>query len=300
MLRMMRACQLPRVAAGGRPARAGRGWPASCWTASHADEYEECRLEGPFRHLDWTPGLALFETTARLDPRDGAVLRHLDRHLCPAGRSSAARPWASPSTTEAASARRRGGAGHAARPGLPHRLRLRTRPACGWPPRAPPRAPLAALPDGPVGLLIWLPHHAARCATRWPAHKTTRPRPLRRGQSAMAAAGAAPSTALFFTARRAPGRGWSQQCLRVPRTAAWCHATPRRRRAARRDARPRCWPTLPGDGRNRAQPGPCADLQRGRGPHGLQCPAWRPARTPGCPDMMSGAWNSPFSTSTTR
>jgi para-aminobenzoate synthetase / 4-amino-4-deoxychorismate lyase len=148
-------------AAGRRTARLGVG-AGIVLDSVAADEYEECRLKARFvTGLD--PGLALFETLHA--SREGGA-RHLDRHLARLSASAAA--FGFPFDTDAA--RSAVDAVLATLPpGLPHRLRLELTHDGRL---SSTHAPLAALPDGPVGLLI--SRHRLPDADPLAAHKTTR------------------------------------------------------------------------------------------------------------------------------
>ncbi|MES2991246.1 MAG: aminodeoxychorismate synthase component I [Pseudomonadota bacterium] len=169
------------TARGLRPLRLGVG--AGIVIDSRADdEFEECRVKARFlTGLD--PGFQLFETM-HWSPEAG--VRHLDRHLARLGRSAAALGFALDADAVRAAL-------HAfSAPGVT-RLRL----ALAHHGRFElTHSPLAALPPGPVRLLI--ADHALPESNPLAAHKTTLRRAYDAGVRAAEAAGAFDS--LFFDA----------------------------------------------------------------------------------------------------
>ena len=149
-----------------------------------ADEFDECRLKARFL-TSVDPGFELFETM--LAQPDGSV-RHLDRHLARLAHSALVLGFA----FDAAAARDAIGACTLS-PASPSRLRLSLAHDGRLHAVA---APLAALPDGPVGLLI--AEHRLPDTNPLAAHKTTLRRHYDDGVRAAERAGGFDS--LFFSA----------------------------------------------------------------------------------------------------
>ncbi len=158
----IRTLTLGRETQGLRPARLGVG-AGIVLDSRAADEFDECRLKARFL-TSVDPGFQLFETM--LAQPDGAV-RHLDRHLARLAHSAQVLGFAFDAHADADAVRAAVRA-CALAPDGPSRVRLSLSHDGTLHAEA---AALAALPDGPVGLLI--AEHRLPDANPLAAHKTT-------------------------------------------------------------------------------------------------------------------------------
>ena len=179
----IRTLTLGEELGGLRPTRLGVG-AGIVLDSRAADEFDECRLKARFL-TSVAPGFELFETM--LAQPDGSV-RHLDRHLARLGHSARVLGFAFDGAAALAAIQ-----ACMPSPGVTSRLRLTL--AHDGTVRAV-AAPLAALPDGQVGLRI--AEQRLPDANPLAAHKTTLRQHYDEGVRAAERAGAFDS--LFFSA----------------------------------------------------------------------------------------------------
>ena len=179
----IRTLTLGEELGGLRPTRLGVG-AGIVLDSRAADEFDECRLKARFL-TSVAPGFELFETM--LAQPDGSV-RYLDRHLARLGHSARVLGFAFDGAAALAAIQ-----ACMPSPGVTSRLRLTL--AHDGTVRAV-AAPLAALPDGPVGLRI--AERRLPDANPLAAHKTTLRQHYDEGVRAAERAGAFDS--LFFSA----------------------------------------------------------------------------------------------------